>query len=135
LPILLLSVAGAGAYFFGGFDSENMPMEANVAAPPHAFFKIPEMVVNLSTKEGQRTQYLKLKLSLELPTKEAKAKIEPVLPRIVDMFQIYLRELRAQDLDGSAGIYRLKEELIRRINIEISPEKVSDVLFKEIIIQ
>ena len=40
-------------------------------------------------------------------------RIEAVMPRIVDNFQIYLRELRLEDLRGSAGIYRLREELLR----------------------
>lgn len=135
LPVILLVLTGGGAYFMGFFDAEEVVVEANVAPPPVAFFEMPEMVVNLSTREGQRTQYLKMQISLELPSFKLKKKIEPVLPRIVDMFQIYLRELRAQDLEGSSGIYRLKEEMIRRINTEIFPEKVSDVLFKEIIIQ
>jgi len=135
LPVILLILAGAGAYFAGVFDAAEVVAEENVAPPPVAFYEMPEMVVNLSTQEGQRTQYLKMQISLELPSLEVKKKIEPVLPRIVDMFQIYLRELRAQDLEGSSGIYRLKEEMIRRINTEIFPDKVSDVLFKEIIIQ
>ena len=57
------------------------------------------------------------------------------MPRVLDMFQLYLRELRSTDLDGSAGIFRLKEELLRRVNIEVHPHKVKRVLFKEIIIQ
>jgi flagellar FliL protein len=58
-----------------------------------------------------------------------------VMPRIQDAFQVYLRELRASDLEGSAGLYRMKEELLRRINMEIHPREVTRVLFKEIIVQ
>jgi flagellar FliL protein len=53
----------------------------------------------------------------------------------MDAFQTYLRELRPSDLDGSAGLYRLKEELTRRVNAAISPNRVSAVLFKEIVVQ
>jgi flagellar FliL protein len=57
------------------------------------------------------------------------------MPRVLDTFQTYLRELRPSDLDGSAGLYRLKEELTRRINAAISPGHINAVLFKEMVIQ
>jgi flagellar FliL protein len=61
--------------------------------------------------------------------------ITPIMPRVMDAFQTYLRELRASDLDGSAGLYRLKEELTRRVNAAIAPSHVNAVLFKEIVVQ
>ena len=72
---------------------------------------------------------------LELPDQELSAQIQPVMPRIMDTFQTYLRELRPTDLDGSAGLYRLKEELTRRVNAAIAPNHINAVLFKEIVIQ
>jgi flagellar FliL protein len=54
---------------------------------------------------------------------------------VLDAFQIYLRELRPEDLEGSAGILRVKEELLRRINLAIQPPLATDILFKEVIIQ
>jgi flagellar FliL protein len=53
----------------------------------------------------------------------------------MDAFQTYLRELRASDLEGSAGLYRLKEELTRRVNAAIAPHRIVAVLFKEIVVQ
>ena len=49
--------------------------------------------------------------------------------------RLYLRELRPSDLDGSAGLYRLKEELTRRVNAAIAPSRINAVLFKEIVVQ
>lgn len=46
-----------------------------------------------------------------------------------------MRELRPSDLDGSAGMYRLKEELLRRVNMTVYPAKVDAVLFKELLVQ
>jgi flagellar FliL protein len=57
------------------------------------------------------------------------------MPRLLDTFQTYLRELRPTDLDGSAGLYRLKEELTRRVNASIAPNRINAVLFKEIVVQ
>jgi flagellar FliL protein len=79
--------------------------------------------------------FLKLAVSLELEGEEAKSAIEPVLPRVTDQFQSYLRELRVDDVRGSAGIMRLKEELLRRVNLAVAPTPVHDVLIKEMIVQ
>ena len=79
---------------------------------------------------------MKLSVSLELKGgDEAVKALEPVMPRVVDQFQTYLRELRVEDLSGSAGMFRLKEELLRRVNMAIEPVQIQDVLFKEMIVQ
>jgi flagellar protein FliL len=92
--------------------------------------------VNLSSSSGsERTQYLKVKVTLELPNEMMSQQIQPIMPRVMDAFQTYLRELRASDLDGSAGLYRLKEELTRRVNAAIAPSRINAVLFKEIVVQ
>jgi flagellar FliL protein len=93
------------------------------------------VLVNLSNPGAERSQYLKVKIVLELPEQKMVEQIQPVMPRIMDAFQTYLRELRPSDLDGSAGLYRLKEELTRRINASIAPSRINAVLFKEIVVQ
>ncbi len=109
-------------------------VEKQIAKLPSVYFDLPEMVVNLSVND-KRAQYLKIKIALEAHEQAAIDALQPVMPRVLDMFQIYLRELRSSDLEGSAGIFRLKEELLRRINLAIYPNRVNRVLFKEIIIQ
>ena len=99
------------------------------------FVDLPEVLVNLSNTGSVRTQYLKIKIVLELADQAMMQQIQPVMPRLTDTFQTYLRELRPSDLDGSAGLYRLKEELTRRVNALIAPSKVNAVLFKEIVVQ
>ncbi len=143
-PIMLIIVAvlvlvggGAGAaYFMGLFGGSEPIKEGEVAQieTPSVYFDIPEMVVNLASGRG-RAQFLKLKVAIEADSQEQIAALQPKMPRIQDMFQIYLREMRRSDLEGSAGVYRLKQELKRRINITIYPAKIKRVLFKEIIIQ
>jgi flagellar FliL protein len=142
LPLKLIIIAAAGAVLvIGGGTAAYMMMggskpHADVAeAKPAVFVDLPEVLVNLSNTNGERTQYLKVKVVLEVPNQELMQQITPVMPRIMDTFQTYLRELRPTDLDGSAGLYRLKEELTRRVNTAIAPNKVNAVLFKEIIVQ
>jgi len=137
LPGLLLVSAGVGLYMFDPFGlfSADMTRSADNPAPkPVMFYQMPDMLVNLNHKD-KRSQYLKLKVALEVSDVETKRSIEPMMPRIMDIFQIYLRELRKEDLEGSAGVYRLKEELLRRINLVLDPRKVDRILFKEMIVQ
>lgn len=129
----LLALGGGGYFAVDMLGLMGPTAEAEEQAVPAIYYDLPEMVVNLSATEG-RGQYLKLKVSLEADTKAVDA-LKPVMPRVLDLFQLYLRELRSGDLDGSAGIFRLKEELTRRINLELHPNKIDRVLFKEIIIQ
>lgn len=98
------------------------------------FVQIPNMLVNL-TSEGSQPRYLRLSVQLELNSAEDQAAVEGVMPRVVDQFQTYLRELRVKDLRGSAGIYRLQIELLNRVNAAAYPVEVKDVLFQEILVQ
>jgi flagellar FliL protein len=98
------------------------------------FYDLPEMLVNINTA-GRTRNFLKMRVSLELANELDIASVENVLPRIVDNFQVYLRELRLEDLQGAAGMYRLREELLNRVNAAVRPAQVKDVLFKEMIVQ
>jgi len=131
---LLVVGGGAGGYFmfFGGSKHEEPKHEV---AKPATFVDLPDVLVNLSSAGAERTQYLKVKIVLEVPDPLLVAQIQPLMPRVMDAFQTYLRELRPTDLDGSAGLYRLKEELTRRVNVAVAPNKITAVLFKEIVVQ
>lgn len=130
--VLVLGGGGAGAWFYMGRGAKKTE---HVEVKPATFVDLPEVLVNLSNAGSDRTQYLKVKVTLEIPDKEAVPHIQPLMPRVMDAFQTYLRELRPTDLDGSAGLYRLKEELTRRVNVAVAPNKITAVLFKEIVVQ
>lgn len=130
--VLVLGGAGGGAWFYLGHGQKKAE---KVEVKPATFVDLPEVLVNLSSAGSDRTQYLKVKVTLEVPDKETVPHIQPLMPRVMDAFQTYLRELRPTDLDGSAGLYRLKEELTRRVNVAVAPNKITAVLFKEIVVQ
>lgn len=146
-PVALLLLAG-GAYFFlfsGGDEATaeggepGAHGEGAVAESEHhpVFFEVPDILVNVASSDGKPV-FLKLAVSLELEEgadEAATAQLEPVMPRVVDQLQTYLRELRIEDLSGSAAMFRLKEELLRRVNLAADPIKVKSVLFREMIIQ
>jgi flagellar FliL protein len=108
--------------------------EGGHAAAAGAFLPIPTMIVNLASDDGS-PRYLRLTVQLELKSQEDLHAVEAVIPRVIDQFQTYLRELRVRDLRGSAGIYRLQMELLWRVNQAAAPVEVKDVLFQEILIQ
>lgn len=142
--LVVLGGGGAAYYFLGGAPAEEHGEAATAEAghgapselpPEHAaFFDVPDIVVNIQNADSTPA-YLKLSVSLELDGPEARAAIEPVMPRVVDQFQTYLRELRVDDVRGSMGVMRLKEELLRRVNLAAAPTPVRDVLLKEMIVQ
>ncbi len=98
------------------------------------FLAAPDLLVNISTADG-RPAYLKLRLTLESDDRAAIEAVEPQMPRILDQFQSLLRELRVDDLTGSAGAYRLRLELLRRVNLAIAPHEVDAVLIEEMLVQ
>lgn len=98
------------------------------------FLEVPDLLVNLNTGGGPQ-RFLKLKVKLEVAKASDLPKLEAIAPRVVDQFQTFLREMRVQDMRGSAGIYRLRQELLYRVNLAAQPIKVKDILFQEILIQ
>lgn len=98
------------------------------------FLEIPPMIVNLTSADGN-PRYLRLTVQLELVDPSQAGEVQAVMPRVIDQFQTYLRELRVKDLRGSAGIYRLQMELLWRVNQAAAPVEIKDVLFQEILIQ
>ncbi len=142
LPTLLLLTAGgaAGAYFFllappaDGGAAATVAGEGPATARGLIFYNLPQILVNLNSG-GRQNSYLKIAIALELEDDDDLRKVEAVLPRIIDTFQIYLRELRIEDLSGSAGPMLLKEELLARIHASTGAPKVNDILFKEFLVQ
>ena len=156
LLLILLIGGGAGAYFTGALDkllghappdctnvaegdehyeecAEQLAASA-AAQGPGTFFDIPDMIVNLSSNAKQ-PRFLKISLKVELEKAEDQPRFEAILPRVIDQFQTYLRELRIEDLRGSSGMYRMKIELLSRVNAAAPSIKVRDILFQEILVQ
>ena len=137
---------GAALYFtgvIGGKPKAAAAAEEGEAAPEEkgddgkaedvVIVPLGDMLVNLAA-EGGRMFFLKLNISLQITDKKDMALIEALKPRIIDNFQVYLRELRIEDLRGSAGLYRLREELLMRVTEAVHPVRVKDVLFQEMLV-
>ena len=144
LPLILLGAGGGAAWFLlfnhpeGGEEvaaaegAENA-MTVDPDHPP-IYFDLDEMTVNL-TSTTKRNSYLKLQVALELAAPEDQEAMPSVLPRVVDQFQIYLRGVKVEDLQGAEGLQRLREELLTRAQKSARPANVRDVLFKVVQVQ
>ncbi len=139
--VLAAVVLGGGATAFivnkkkkEAHEQEVQAAEASKKGPEIIFHDMDEMIINLNT-EGKSVSFMKLKITLEVQGKENLEAIQKMMPKISDVFQMYLRELRPSDMQGSVGLYRLKEELLLRLNKIIYPAQVNDLLFKEVLVQ
>lgn len=133
LPVLILVGVGVGLYMSGilGGSTEEEPAKVVVADP--VFYDLPDFLVNLSGPPP--AHYLKMRVSLQVTDAEAVKRLEIEMPRVLDGFQTFLRDLRPEDLEGSQGMLNLKEELMRRLTLATQQPLVTDILFREIIVQ
>ncbi len=120
----------------GGGDAEGAAATGVIAEGPDGvtFYTLPPMLVNIQSADGRPT-FLKLRLTLEMTDSEAAYKLQAEYPRLNDMFQGFLRELRPEDLSGSAGTHQLRAEILRRVNLVAAPAKADAVLIEEMLIQ
>lgn len=135
--LLVLGGAGGGGWWFFLRKKPDAHADAAHAGPKKvAFVELKDMMVNLAQAQGvDRQSFLKMKIALEVADPKLATEIQPLLPRIEDTFQVYIRELRVSELEGSSAVVRLKEELLKRANIAVYPAKIDAILFKEILMQ
>jgi flagellar FliL protein len=137
---LLLGGIGAGLWFTGvlphllGMKHEDKAAGEDAKSSAPVYVDLPDLVANLAMPSGKPT-YIKLQAKLEVSKQEDADKVKQAMPRLQDMFQTYLREMRPEELRGSMGTYRLREELLGRANVAVAPTRVNDVLFTQMLIQ
>jgi len=137
LPLVLLLAGGAGYYFFFFKKAQDETKAEKPPPPPktYVFYNLPGFVVNLPSSTAGRTSFLKVTISLELDSQADVPKVQAVMPRIVDHVQSYLRELRPEDVKGTAGISRMRQEMLDRVVAAAPGAKVDDVLLQELLLQ
>lgn len=138
VPVVLVGV-GAGLWFTGVVPrllgmKHGEPTEEAGKSQTAVYVDLPEMVANLNSNP-HRPSYIKLQARIELTKQDDVERVKAAMPRLQDLFQTYLREMRPEELRGSGGTYRLREELIARANLAVAPAHVSDVLFSQMLIQ
>lgn len=142
---LVLLLGGGGAYFFlmGGDDAAPatdqtaaaMPAAEDAVAQADAvYYEMPTVQVNLASSSSRST-YLRVVATLEVANTDDAATAKEKKAEIADSFQALLRELRPDDIAGSGGLMRVKEELLVRANAAIGKNAVKNVLLTEFLVQ
>lgn len=121
-----------GKKIIGGHHADNS--KTKTLPESIVYYPIQELMVNL-IPSGKKTHFLRLTIKLELPNNDAVKVLDLLKPRVIDQLQTYLRELRMDDVEGSAGLGRLREELLKRINLVTDPLKINNVLFESLLVQ
>jgi flagellar FliL protein len=143
LPVLLLGGGGAAAYFLLLKKDPAAEEQAAAAAEEHAADE-PQVYVGLGVDKGlqvnlvstgKRQAYLNLDLWLAVKNEEDAKHLEGVMPKVIDQFQVYLRSLRIEDLQGADGVQRMRDELLMRARAAAKPVEVEDVLIKSMLAQ
>lgn len=130
--LLLLGGGGAAAWtMLGGKDDHAAAPVADAAA---IYVEAPPMTVNLRTADGQ-ARYLKLRVVFSAASATEEERIKARMPAILDAYQPFLRELRPDDLSGSAAAFRIKEELLVRATGILGAGIVKDVLIQDLVQQ
>ncbi len=129
------SADGRGGAPEGAGDPANVGWLVTGAEGDPSYYNMPKVIVNLSTSEEERPLLLELQLVLEAGDARTFDAVPTLMPRLKDQLQTFLRELRVEDLSGSAGSYRLRLELLKRFNLVLAPAKVDAVLIEGILIQ
>lgn len=137
VALLALAVLCGGAFalmrYLDSGSSSKIPAQAGGTEQP-VYVEVPPILVNLRGSDGS-ARYLKLKLMLVTDSEKKAEEIRQKLPMVLDGFQPFLRELRPEDLAGSAAIFRLKEEMLTRVSIALSGSAAKDVLIQELVQQ
>jgi flagellar protein FliL len=137
VPLLLLGAGGTAAWKLGlipGLHGDAGAPAVAQAAPPPVLLDLPEIVTNLNATT-RRSTFVKLRAKLEVARPQDVSVVQAAMPRLMDLFQTYLRETRPEELRGSVGTHRLREELVARANVAAAPARITDVLFVELLVQ
>jgi len=139
VTLLLLSVIGGVLYFFGLLDpilgiEETVPEGEETQIKGQVFYKLEDFTLNLST-EGQKSQFMKVGITIVLMNEAEIARVEALTPRIQDNVTAFLRELKAEELAGSANFQRLRQNILLRVRTAVAPTEVTNVLFHSALVQ
>jgi flagellar protein FliL len=142
IVVILLIGGAAGAYFAGLFDSSSST-EKSAGGEPESeggegveviYKEFPDILTNLN--EGRRKKVgVRIKVVLELASEEESLRMDSIMPKVHDRIQVYIRAQKLEDLKGSAGIQRIREELLAMLNKAFAPTKIRDLYFKEMLVR
>ena len=141
IVVPVVAAIGIFGFYYTSQKSQKDQAPANYSIVRHAaengketdsytiFYDLPEVDVRLRNVPG-KDQVVKIKLSIELSKMEDITIIEALSAKLTDAVIAHTVELMPEEIDGSEGIYWLREELLYRMNLIAAPVKISNLNFK-----
>lgn len=142
IVVVLLISGGVGAYFAGLFDSaEEVEKTAEGEAEAEGgegveiiYKDFPDILTNLNEGRWKKVG-VRINVVLELANEEQSLRLDAIIPKVHDGIQVYIRGQKPNDLKGAAGMQRIREELLARLNKAFAPTKIRDLYFKEMLVR
>lgn len=125
-----LAIAGVWPFSTGTDTAAHPAGEAASAR----YVDVPPMVVTLRSADGKQ-HFLKLHFVIVAADSGKVGQINNSMPLILDTLQSFLRELRPEDLTGSAAVFRVKEEILVRLRDALGQDGIKEVLIQDLIEQ
>jgi len=140
--LFLVAAAGGGGFvgykkFYAGAAQAAPEAKADVDAPPpddakYTLVKIDNLVANLAPGSKSRM----VRVSVVVPVVEASStrKNGDTEDALREAFLTHLRAVDAADLEGAAGMQRLKDALLSRAKDAVGRNAVKEVLIRDFVV-
>lgn len=134
---VLVAGGGTGAFLLTRSDAATAVEEHAATAGDDVMNQpvdVPPLLVNLRSPDNA-PHFLKVHVMLVPGPKSSADALKKEVPVLLDAYQPFLRELRPEDLSGSAAVFRIKEQLLVRAHETLGEGHVKDVLVQDLIQQ
>lgn len=142
IGVLLVAIGGGGFFAYTKLlapkpavseEDANAETKKEPVEVEGEMFELEPFVVNLSDPKAKR--FLKIKVTMELDSPEAKVKAEKLVPKMRDMVIMMLTSLSFEEVMTPEGKIRIRDELLERFNLILRPERVRNIYFTDFVIQ
>ena len=96
-------------------------------------FSLDTFIVNLADKGGKR--YLRMTIDLELDSGALGSEVNKRLPQVRDSILTILPTKRFDDISSAKGKTALRDQMLERINGLLARGRVTNIYFKEFVVQ
>lgn len=135
---LALALGGGGFYAtFSGMVSSDSLMRGSGDAPAStlpagAFAYVPIEPITINLGPRGQARHLRFAAQLEVPPADVD-EVSRLMPRVLDVLNIYLRALETHELEEPAALIRLRAQMLRRLQVVTGPGRVNDLLITEFV--
>ena len=135
IAVVGILVAVGVVFFMGGEGAHEAPPTEGASSAQLVIFDVPEFNLSLLSDDPAVPHFIKMKTAVELARQSDVETVRQALPRLQDDWGGLLRQMRVGDLQGSANLHRLKENLLRRALQTLAPVEVKAVYIRELLVQ